>query len=163
MCGWFCIGLIDFVFTGKKLTDFTNLFSPYDFEKIAVRSWVILKVILLKQLIEHINLTDQTKLRLNKISKIEIYFNQEIKDRKLSSKKLSKYVASFDYIDKILIVLSATSGGVSVISFTTLIGASVGIASTIFTLIFSLTTGIIKKLLNVTRNKKKTWWNSCSC
>ena len=114
-----------------------------------------MKVILLKQLIEHINLTDQTKLRLNKISKTEIYFNQEIKDRKLSSKKLSKYVASFDYIDKILIVLSATSGGVSIISFTTVIGASVGIASTIFTLIFSLTTGIIKKLLNVTRNKKK--------
>ena len=114
-----------------------------------------MKVILLKQLIEHINLTDQTKLRLNKISKTEIYFNQEIKDRKLSSKKSSKYVASFDYKDKILIVLSATSGGVSIISFTTVIGASVGIASTIFTLILSLTTGIIKKLLNVTRNKKK--------
>ena len=51
-----------------------------------------MKVILLKQLIKHINLTDQTKLRLNEISKTENHFNQEIKDRKLNSKKLRKYV-----------------------------------------------------------------------
>ena len=70
-------------------------------------------------------------------------------------KKLSKYVTAFNYIDKILIVLSATSGGVSIISFTSIIGAPVGIASASFTLIFSLTTGIVKKLLNITRNKKK--------
>ena len=66
-----------------------------------------------------------------------------------------KYVTTFDYIDKILIVLSATSGGVSIISFTSIIGAPVGIASASFTLIFSLTTGIVKKLLNITRNKMK--------
>ena len=50
------------------------------------------------------NLTYQTKFRLNKISKTENYFNQEIKERKLTSKNLSKHVAAFDYIDKILIV-----------------------------------------------------------
>ena len=50
------------------------------------------------------NLTYQTKFRLNKISKTENYFNQEIKERKLTSKNLSKYVAAFDYTDKILIV-----------------------------------------------------------
>ena len=44
---------------------------------------------------------------------------------------------------------------VSIISFTSIIGAPVGIASASFTLIFSLTTGIIKKLLSITRNKKK--------
>ena len=69
--------------------------------------------------------------------------------------KLSKYVAAFNYIDKILIVLSATTGGVSICSFTSVVGAPVGIASASFTLIFSLTTGIIKKLLSITRNKKK--------
>ena len=61
--------------------------------------------------IDRTNLTDQTKFRLNEISKIENYFNQEIKERKLNGKKLSKYVAAFDYMDKISIVLSATSGG----------------------------------------------------
>ena len=105
--------------------------------------------------IDKTNLTDQTKYRLNETTKIENYFNQEINQRKTCSKKLSKYVAAFDYIDKILIALSATSGGVSIISFTSAVGAPVGIASASFTLIFSLTTGIIKKLLSITRNKKK--------
>ena len=68
---------------------------------------------------------------------------------------MNKYVTTFDYIDKILIVLSAASSGVSIISFTSIIGAPVGIASASLTLIFSLTTGIVKKLLNITRNKKK--------
>ena len=100
------------------------------------------------------NLTDQIKFRLNEITKTENYFNAEINQRKLWSKKLGKSVAAFDYIDKVLIVLSATSGGVHVISFTSVIGAPVGIASASFTLGFSLTTGIIKKLLNITRKKK---------
>ena len=104
--------------------------------------------------IDRTNLTDQTKFRLNEISKIENYFNQEIKERKLkkNSKKLSKYVAAFNYI---LIVLSATSSGVSIISFASVIGAPVGIASSSFTLIFSLTTGIIKKVQSIMSNKKK--------
>ena len=107
------------------------------------------------ELIDRTNLTEQTKFRLDKISEIENYFYEEINQRKSCSKKLSKYVAAFDYIDKILIVLSATTGGVSIISFTSIIGAPVGIASASFTLIFSLTTGIVKKLLNITRKKKK--------
>ena len=54
-----------------------------------------------------------------------------------------------------LIILSATIGGISINSFTTAIGAPIGIASESFTLIFSLSTRIIKKLLNITRKKKK--------
>ena len=60
---------------------------------------------------------DQTKFELDEISKIENYFIEEINQRKSCSKKLSKYVAGFDYIDKILIVLSTTSGGVSIIEY----------------------------------------------
>ena len=101
------------------------------------------------------NLTEQTKFRLDKITEIEHYFHQEINQRKSCSKKLSKYVTAFDYMDKVLIALSATSGGVSIISFTSAVVAPVGIGSGSFTLIFSLTTGIVKKLLSITRNKKK--------
>ena len=70
-------------------------------------------------------------------------------------KKLSKYIAAFDYFDNTLIVLYGTSGRISIISFTSVIGVPVGIASASFSLVFSLTTGIIKKLLKITRNKKK--------
>ena len=69
------------------------------------------------------------------------------------SKQLSKYIPAFDYIDKALIILYATSGEISIISFTSRIPAEIASAS--FTSIFSLTTGIIKKLLKVTRKKKE--------
>ena len=100
-------------------------------------------------------MSEQTKFWLSEIIGIENYFHQEINQRKSCSNKLSKYIAGFDYIDRSWIVLSVTSGGVSIISFTSIVGAPVGIASASFTLIFSLTTGIVKKLLNITRNKKK--------
>ena len=78
-------------------------------------------------------LNEQTKFRLDEISKIENYFIEEINQRKSCSQKLSKYVTTFDYIDKILIVLSATTGRVSLISFAGIIGAPVRIASASFT------------------------------
>ena len=81
------------------------------------------------------SLTDQTKYRLNDITKNEYHFNSEINQRKSCIKKLSKYVATFDYINKILVVFSAT--GVSIISFASIVGAPVGKASPSFTLIFS--------------------------
>ena len=107
--------------------------------------------------IDKTNLTNQTKFRLDEISKIENYFIEENNQRKSCSKKLSKYVAVFDYIDQALIVLSATSGGVSIIllMLISIVGAPVGIASASLTLFFSLKTGIVKKLLNITRKKKK--------
>ena len=60
-----------------------------------------------------LSLNDQTKFRLNEINKD--YFNSEIEEGETISKKLSKSIASLDYIDKGLIVLSGTSGGVSII------------------------------------------------
>ena len=79
--------------------------------------------------INKINLSEQTKFCLSEIIGIENYFHQQINQRRSYSKKLNKYVTAFDYIDNVLIVLSATSGGVSIISFTSIIGAPVGIAS----------------------------------
>ena len=86
-------------------------------------------------------LTDQTKFRLKEISKIENYFYEEINQRKSCSKKLSKCVAAFDYIDKTFIVLSAQ---VCIILLASVNGAPVGIVGASFTLIFSLTTGKVK-------------------
>ena len=100
--------------------------------------------------IDKIDLSEQTKFRLDEISNIENYFFEEINQRKSCSKKLSKYVTAFDYRDKILIVLSAVTGGVSICSFTSIVGVPVGIESASFTLIFSLSTGVTKILLNIT-------------
>ena len=79
--------------------------------------------------IDRTDLSEQTKFRLDEISKIENYFIKEINQRKSCSKKLSKYIAVFYFIDQDLIVLSATSGGVSITSFKSIVGAPVGTAS----------------------------------
>ena len=98
---------------------------------------------------DEINLSEQTKFRLNQIRKIKNCFHQEINQIKLCSKRLSKYV---------LIVWSATTGGVTIISFTSVARAPVGTASASFTLIFSQTIGIIKTLLRITRKKREKAW-----
>ena len=100
-------------------------------------------------------LRDQQQFRLNKINEIKDYFVTEIKETELMSKRLSKYIAFFDYFNNSLIVLSVTTGSISVASFSTVIGASVGMASASFSLSFSIFTGIVKKLLKTTRNEKK--------
>ena len=71
------------------------------------------------------------------------------------SKRLRKYFALFDYFDKSLIILSMATGSISIASFATVIGAPVGTVSASFNLAFSISTGIMKKLLKTTRNKKK--------
>ena len=71
--------------------------------------------------INNTNLLKQIKFRLSEIIAIEDYFHHEINQRKSCIKKLGKYVTAFDYIDKVLIVLSATSDRVSIISFTSVL------------------------------------------
>ena len=102
--------------------------------------------------IDKTKLSDQTKYRLYEIKKLRIILIEkiEINERKSYKKKLSKYVTIFDYIDKILIVLSVSSSGISIISFANTIGVPTGIASACFTLIFSVTAGIIKNLRSTT-------------
>ena len=70
---------------------------------------------------------------------MKIIFTKRLIKENHTIKKLNKYFTVFDYIDKILIVLRVTGGGVSIISFTSIVGAPVGIASASFTLIFSIT------------------------
>ena len=102
-----------------------------------------------------VSLNDQQQFRLNKINEIKDYFIAEIKERELMSKRLTKYIASFDYFDKSLIILSVGTGSISIASFATAIGALVGIMSASCSLAFSITTGFVKKFLKTIRNKKK--------
>ena len=71
------------------------------------------------------------------------------------SKKLSKYISFSDYFDRFLVVLSVTSGSISIASFATVIRVPIRITSASLSLAFSLCTGFVKKLLKATRNKKK--------
>ena len=88
--------------------------------------------------VDKTNLSDQAKFRLNEIKKIETYFHEEINQRNLCCKKVNKYVTTFNHIDKILIVLNATTGGICIVSHASVVGAPVGMASAGFTILFSL-------------------------
>ena len=70
-------------------------------------------------------------------------------------KNLSKYIASFDYLDKSLFFLSVATGSISIASFATTIGAPVGIMSASCILAFSITTGSVKTFLKTLGNKNK--------
>ena len=96
-------------------------------------------------------LSDQ-QIRLKKIKETKYYFVAAIKEREIMSKRRSKYIASFDYFDKSLIALSVTTGSISIESFATVIGAPMTSAS--FSLAFSISTGIVKRLLKTTSDKK---------
>ena len=100
-------------------------------------------------------LKDLTKYRLDEINNIKEYFNTEIKERKDIIKKISKYIVAFDYADKLFITLSASFGTLSIASYATVVGIPAGITGASLTLIFTITTGVVKTLLNITRKKKE--------
>ena len=101
------------------------------------------------------NISNEQQFRPNKINEIKDYFLAEIKERELISKNISKYIASLDYFDKSLNVLSILSGSISIASFATVIGAPAGIIGASCGFTFSITSGFVKKFLKTIRNKKK--------
>ena len=99
--------------------------------------------------------SNEQQFRLNKINEIKDYFLAEIRERELISKNISKYIASLDYFDKSLNVLSILSGSIFIASFSRFIVAppwTIG-ASCSFT--FSITSGFVKMFLKTIRKKKK--------
>ena len=100
-------------------------------------------------------LKDLTKYGLDEINNIKEYFNAEIKERKDIVKKISKYIIAFDYADKVFITLSASFGTLSIASYATVVGIPAGIAGATLALIFTVTTGVVKTLLNITKKKEE--------
>ena len=80
---------------------------------------------------------------------------KRLKNKELMSKRLSKYISSFDHFDKFLFFLFATSSSISIASFATVIRAPLGITSASFSLTFSISTKIVKNVLKIMSNKKK--------
>ena len=103
----------------------------------------------------NLELTDVNKYRIDEINKIKEYFNNEINETKDIIKTLNKYLVSFDYLDKIFITLSTSFSTLSIASYASVLGLPVGIGGSSLTLIFTISTGINKLLLKVTKKRKK--------
>ena len=102
----------------------------------------------------NLELADINNYRLNEINKVKEYFDNEIKERKDIIKKLNKYTVTLDYLDKIFITLSASFVTLSVTTHATVLGIPLGITGASLTLLFTISTGINKPLLQLKKGKK---------
>ena len=89
------------------------------------------------------------------IGKIKDYLDQEIKYKQLLTSKLGKYLTSFDYADKILTVFLTVFSGTNI--FTHVRGRKklLGLITSVFSLSFCLSSGVVKKLQQETKTRKK--------
>ena len=105
--------------------------------------------------IETISLNEQTNYRLMEIGKSEDYLQQEIKYQQLLTSKLSKYLTGFDYNDKILTVFLTVFSGTSIFAHVRGRKELLGLITPVFSLMFCLSSGVIKKLQQETKTRKK--------
>ena len=98
------------------------------------------------------NISNEQQFRLNKINEIKDYFLAEISERELISKNIGKYIASLEYFDKSLNILSILSGSISIESFSIVTGAPAGIIGASCGLTFSISSRFVKTFLKTTKN-----------
>ena len=97
---------------------------------------------------------DQSNYRLCEISQIKNYFNEEIRYQQSLTNKLSKYLTVFDYSNKILTVFLTVFSGTNI--FNNVNNKQLlGLITSVFSLSFSLSFGIIEKLQQETKLRKK--------
>ena len=105
---------------------------------------------------ETINLEDQSNYRLNEISKIRNYFNEEIQYQQSLTNKLSKYLTILDYSNKILTVVLTVFSSTNIFAHVKGTRKLLGLITSIFSLLFSLFFRITIKLQQETKLRKKT-------
>ena len=105
--------------------------------------------------LETIKLEDQSNYRLNEISKIKDYFNEEIQYQQSLTNRLSKYLTIFDYINKILTIVLTVFSGTNIYTHVKTNKQLLGLITSVFSLLFSMSFGIAIKLQQETKLKKK--------
>ena len=115
-------------------------------------------------MMEKIHLEDQSNYRLNEISKTKDYFNSEIQYQQSLTNKLSKYLTVFEYFNKILTVFLTVISPTNIFAHIKNRKKLLVLITSIFSLIFSLSFGIIIKLQQETKLRKKKhnklWYSS---
>ena len=104
---------------------------------------------------ETINLEVQSNYRLSEISKIKDYFNEEIKYQQSLTNKLSKYLTILDILSKILTVFLTVFSSTNIFAHVKKKKKLLGLITSILSLLFSLSFGIIMKLKQETKLRKK--------
>ena len=104
--------------------------------------------------LETMELEDQSNYRLSEMSKIKDYFNEEVQYKQFLMSKLSKYLTVFDYSNKILTVVLTVFSGTNIFS-NVKNKQLLSLITSIFSLLFSLSFGVVIKLKQETKLRKK--------
>ena len=107
--------------------------------------------------LETISLNEQTNYRLMELGKIKDYFDQEIKYQQLVTSKLSKYLTGFNYADKILTIFLTAFSGTNIFAHVKREKQLLGLITSVFSLLFCLSSGVVKKLQQETKKRKKKY------
>ena len=110
--------------------------------------------------LETFTLNEQANYRLMEMSKSKDYFDQEIKYQQALTSRLSKYLACFDHADKILTMFLSVFSGTNIFAHVRE-KQLLGLISSAFSLLFCLSSGIVKKLQQETKIRKKNTINYC--
>ena len=94
-------------------------------------------------ILEKINFEDQTNYRLNQISKIKDYFNKEIEYQQSLTNKLNKYLTILNILSKIITVFLTVFSSTNIFAHNKKKKKLLSLISSIFSLLFSLSFGII--------------------
>ena len=111
--------------------------------------------------LETISLNEKTNYRLMKIGKVKDYLGQEIKYQQFLARKLSKYLTGFDYVDKILTVFLTVFSEANIFAHVKEEKQLFGYITSVFSLLFCLSSGVVKKLQQETKTRKKNTINHC--
>ena len=105
--------------------------------------------------LETISLNEQTNYRLIEIGKIKDYLEQEKKYHQLLTSKLSKYLTGFDCADEVLTAFLTVFSGTNIFAHVRGRKQLLGLISSTFSLLFCLSFGVVKKLQQETKTRKK--------
>ena len=105
--------------------------------------------------IETISLNEQKNYRLMEIGKSKDCLEQEIKYRQLLTSKLSKYLTGFDYAEKILTVFLTVFSDTNIFAHVKGEKQLLGLITSVFSLLFCLSSGVVKNLQQETKTRKK--------
>ena len=106
--------------------------------------------------LETITLNEQINYRLLEIGNIKDYFSQEIQYQQSLTSKLGKYLTGFDYTDKILTVFLTVFSGTNIFAHVRGRKQLLGLITSVFSLLFCLSSGVVRNLQQETKIRKKT-------
>ena len=146
MSGFYCIAFIEYMLAGKTVLDYTNLFTPNDYNRNNKIIYKYFKIKYGRRSLE---------FRLRKTDETRNFLLDEIKHNDLMSEKYKKTCKYLNYVENVLILFSEITGYVSISAFASLVDINKGTTSSLVGIKICVIITGIKKYKSIIKKKKK--------